>query len=228
MAKHFMNKDFGLVRPINKSEFLTFFDNFKLVAPIDDSWIFKEVRSVYLKPKLGDVVIDGGAHYGFYTMLASRLVGRGGLILAFEPSFRNYRRLLTNLRLNKIENVRTFNMALGDFDGEGKLYLSGYPREHSMVFQRSKYFEPVKVRRLDNITDELGLNKVNLIKLDTEGAELKILKGALSTIKRFRPGLTIAAYHYDKESEMIIGWLKENASFYHIKRTSLGIVHAEC
>lgn len=227
MAKHFMNRSVGLLfKSLNRNRFLTFFDGFWLVVLPDDAWIVEEVRSVYLKPEQGDVVIDAGAHYGFYALLSSRLVGREGLVIAFEPASENYRCLLANLQLNKTKNVKPFNMALGDLDGETKLYLGDHSREHSMIYQRSKRFEFVQLKRLDTIIDELGLTKVNLIKLDTEGAELTILRGALLTIKRYKPRLTIAAYHSPTESNEIAEWLKENAPFYHIVRTNKGFVHA--
>jgi len=206
---------------LDKSYFLTFSDGFRLVIPWQYAeWlpISQEITSIYLKPKLGDVVIDAGAQYGFYTLPASRLVGKDGLVIAFEPASRNWRGLLANLQLNKIKNVKPFGMALGDFDGEVKLYLSDHPGMHSIISSTSKRFEFVPIKRLDTIVDELGLDKVNIIKLDTEGAELKILQGALSTIKRHRPRLTIAAYHYSTESEEIVEWLRKNTPSHHIVR----------
>jgi FkbM family methyltransferase len=220
IASHFIGtRAFEL---LDESHFLTFSDGFRLVIAWQHAeWlpISQEITSIYLKPNQGDVVIDAGAHYGFYTLPASRLVEKDGLVIAFEPASRNYRGLLANLQVNKIKNVKPFKMALGDFDGEVKLYLGGHPGVHSIVYQHSKRFELVPIKRLDTVVNEFGLSKVNLIKLDTEGAELKILQGALSTIKRHRPRLTIAAYHYSTESEEIVEWLRENEPFYHIVRT---------
>lgn len=220
IMKHFMGKyAFEL---FDDKHFLISSDGFRLVITWHRvNWlpnICQKIMINYLKPKPNDVVIDAGAHYGFYALPASRLVGKDGLVLGFEPATRNYRGLLANLHLNNIGNVRPFNMALGDFDGEVKLYLGKRSGLHSIIYQRSQHSEVVPIKKIDTIVDELGLSKVNLIKLDTEGAELKILEGALSTIKKFRPRLTIAAYHHCTESDEIVEWLKENASFYNIQR----------
>lgn len=224
MAKHFMNGPFGFIIPLNRNEFLTFFDGLKLLVPRHGGWVDEEVRSVYLKPKRGDVVLDVGASYGFYTLMASRLVGKEGFVAAFEPSNSSYRGLLANLQLNRtvVKNVKPFKIALGDFDGETKFW--GF----STVFQKGESFELVPLKMLDTVVDELKLNRVSLIKIDVEGTELKVLKGALKTIKKHKPKLTIAAYHYPHESAEVMEWLNENAPFYHLARTSSHFVHAVC
>jgi FkbM family methyltransferase len=217
VGKTFVNRYTGFIRPLNKNEYLTFFDGFWLVTSYNDTFIINEVKNVYLKPSKDNVVIDVGAHYGFYTLYASRLVGANGLIIALEPASENYKRLTANLELNKIKNVKAFNIGLADFEGKAKLYLSKRDGcEHSIIIQMSEDFEYVPVKTLDNFVCDLRLTKINLIKLDTEGAELRILMGAISTIQKHKPKLTIAAYHSPTESKEIIKWLTEKAPFYCI------------
>ncbi len=68
--------------------------------------------------KNADIFIDVGAAYGYYTLKASRLIGKRGLILAFEPDPVMYRVLKANLTINNVNNVKSFQEALGDFNGE--------------------------------------------------------------------------------------------------------------
>ena len=88
------------------------------------------------------------------------------------------------------------------------MYLDSHSVGHSIVSRGGKSINE-KISRLDTIVDELGLGKVDLIKIDAEGVELNILKGALKTIRKHRPKLTIATYHMANETKMIAKWLKE-------------------
>jgi FkbM family methyltransferase len=169
-------------------------EGFHCILPVDSMRVASETHVIYLKPRLGDFVVDAGAHYGLYTMLASRLVGNG-MVLSFEPHPENYRGLLTNLRLNGIENVRTFEEALGDYDGKVMLcqpfsmsttWSTGRPGSSCME---------VRQRRLDSVVAELGIGRLDLVKIDVEGGEESVIRGAEESIRRFRPRLTIAAYH---------------------------------
>jgi FkbM family methyltransferase len=226
MLRHSMEKNMGAIRPLNIDEFFTHYRGFKIVAPFDQSWVIGEVNEVYLKPKRNEVVIDVGAHYGFYTLLASRLVGKEGYVFAFEPSSRNFRRLSLNLQLNSIQNAKTFNFALGNFEGSARLYHSHYSGGHSIFFKRGTDSEIVAVKRLDNVVKQAGLERISLIKIDVEGAEKDVLEGALQTIKKCRPRITIAGYHYEKEAKEIEGWFTKKAPFFKVKIIGDGFVHA--
>jgi len=225
MLKHFLSRHLGFVKPLSRDEVFVIDGKFRFIAPLDDLFVIEETDTVYLKPEKGDVVIDAGAHYGFYTIRASRMVGEKGMVLAFEPHPKNYNRLIMNLRLNKVTNVKAFNAALGDRDGITKLYEGPTPGTHSIIFKAGNPIN-VKISRLDTVVNELGLEKLDLIKIDAEGAELKILKGALNTIRKYGPRLTIAAYHMPDEAERIAKWLKKNSLPYNIRITDGKMLHA--
>jgi FkbM family methyltransferase len=221
MHKHFLDKDVGVIKVLNKEEAYVIGQH--CIIPLDvGGFIASEANVVYTKPDESDVVIDVGAHYGLYTLLASRLVGNQGIVLAFEPHPYNYKRLLINLRLNKIKNVKTFNLALGDFKGQTKLYLFSNSGGHSTtpeVLSASSFdgYINVKVNTIDTIIRKLGIEKVSLIKIDAEGAELNILKGARESIQTHGPKLTIASYHYSNEAIEIKEWLETNFPFFKVK-----------
>lgn len=214
-----MNRSTGFIKPLNEKEGFFLYNGFRCVTPLDDIGVVNEVRSVYMKPRKGDVVVDAGAHYGFYTLYASRLVGAEGMVLSFEPHPDNYKGLLTNLRLNDVKNVKIFNVALGEFDGHTKLYIRWPSGRHS-VFFRSKNHINVELARLDTIAERLSLKRVDLIKIDAEGAELNILRGASKVIGRFKPSLTIAAYHFPDEIIKLKEWLKKINPSYVIETTN--------
>jgi len=227
MLRHLMNRSTGFIKPLNKKEGFILYNGFHCVVPLDSIQIPEEVRRVYAKPKRGDVVIDVGAHYGFYTLYASRLVGDGGMILSFEPHPENYSRLLKNLRMSNVKNVKTFRTALGEFEGYAKLYVGSHSGGHSISFIGKKYIQ-VELTRLDTIIERLGLKRVDLIKIDAEGAELNVLKGAINVIERFKPSLTIAAYHFPDEITKLAELLKRGNPAYLIRITRNNFLHAAC
>lgn len=220
MHKHFLDSSGIFLKPLNKEEAYTNLNKKPCIVPFDAVSVVNDVRTLYLKPSQGDVVIDAGAHYGFYTLLASKLAGSEGTVLAFEPHPTNYKRLLLNLLLTKAKNVKAFNVALGESSRQAKLYLA-HSGEHSITPELSDcsfygYFY-VQVTTIDKIVRELGIDKISLMKIDTEGAELSVLKGAFRTIQNCKPKITIASYHYPNEAIEIKEWLKINFPFYNVK-----------
>lgn len=232
LSKLFMSKYSGFFIPLNKEEVLITFDGFYAVVPINTMGITRIVKKEYLQPSKGDVVVDAGAHYGFYTLHASRLVGADGMILSFEPHPKNYERFLTNLSSNGIRNVIPLNKALGECDKPIRLYVSSHSERHSTSFMLnpsthySGSYVYVESARLDTVVGELGIKRVDLIKIDVEGAELSILKGAEKTIGQFRPSLTIAAYHYPEEVDEICALLKRINPSYKVIIAQGPILHA--
>jgi FkbM family methyltransferase len=135
----------------------------------------------------GSVVLDIGANIGLYSLLGSETIEKAGKILAFEPEPLTYQALLRNLKLNKSDNVKTFPIALSDHQGRirlsvptevraqysyGDSYLSIDPAKHDDPAA------PIECRRLDDVLADEGIDHVDLIKIDVEGAEHLCLKGA--------------------------------------------------
>ena len=129
----------------------------------------------YFRPQSGWVVAVVGAFVGYYVLIASKMVGSKGKVLAFEPEPRNFAILLKNIRDNKlIDVVIPLRLALSDKDGYELLTLSSQPPMHSTVsipnlsyaYKDSKII--VKARRLDTLLEELHLRRVDLLKIDVE------------------------------------------------------------
>ena len=137
----------------------------------------------------GDVCVDVGAHVGYYTLLASRLVGPQGQVYAFEPSPRTYRALETNLALNDVANVNAMNVAAGAEDGSAVLheaprYASGNSSLTRRMLETPDVGRPedytaveVSVGVVDAIVPREAFGRVRLIKVDVEGYEVEVLRG---------------------------------------------------
>jgi FkbM family methyltransferase len=128
-------------------------------------------------------VVDAGAHHGLYTLRMSRLVGRTGRVLAVEPSPRERKRLARHIRVNGCWNVEVESCALGAEEREAELFLvegiqdwcnSLRPPE---IEERSSRIQ-VAVRRLDDVLAQRKMERVDFIKMDVEGAEWSVLRGA--------------------------------------------------
>jgi FkbM family methyltransferase len=142
----------------------------------------------------GDVVIDAGANVGYFTMLFSDLVGASGWVHAFEPVPATFSVLSRNLqRFPYYKNVSLNCAALGDANKRTKIFLpNGDHGQAALVYHRDGSWRNAQVAPIDIEMTRLdryaqGLDKINLLKCDVEGAELLVLRGAESSLRRFRP-----------------------------------------
>lgn len=132
----------------------------------------------------GDVVYDIGSHVGLYTVFLAKAVGSGGQVIAFEPENQNYEHLLNNLKLNNLPNVRAFRKALGDKDGEEKLYL-GEDTGNSSLIQphgRETNYELVELAKGDRFIKAENLPIPKMVKIDVEGYEYNVIEGLCHTL----------------------------------------------
>jgi len=133
----------------------------------------------------GDVCIDVGAHIGYYTLLASRLVGPRGHVYAIEPALTTYAELRRNLELNEVSNVTALNVAAGAADGRGILY-DGPPHNAGQASMQEPVnmsdhlktrSSEVEVLRVVSVIAPEHHSRVRLIKIDVEGFEFEVLRG---------------------------------------------------
>jgi FkbM family methyltransferase len=141
----------------------------------------------FLRPQM--IVLDIGAHHGFYTLLASKKVGPQGQVIAFEPSRRERQKLLRHLRINGCSNVRVEAVALGSSEAEAQLFVVK-GRETGCNSLRLPNTTgptdvlPTSVVVLDNYLSQRKIQYVDFIKMDVEGGELDVLKGAVELLTR--------------------------------------------
>jgi FkbM family methyltransferase len=138
----------------------------------------------------GEVFIDAGANCGIYTLLASKLVGDSGRVLSFEPGVESIKNIERNLEINAVSNVKLFKVALSEQEGTAKLYhIENAPTSYSLGSEKSEEtsFEEVPITTIDNVLAHEGIERVDFIKIDVEGAEELVFRGATSLFSRMKP-----------------------------------------
>jgi FkbM family methyltransferase len=140
----------------------------------------------FLQP--GMTVLDIGAHHGFYSLLASRKVRPNGRVISFEPSPRERRRLSRHIRLNLCKNVSVEGIALGSCARQAELFVVGGMQTGHNSLRQPAVAEPyrrvvVSVLTLDEYLGRQGIHHVDFIKLDVEGAEMEVLRGASGLLR---------------------------------------------
>jgi FkbM family methyltransferase len=206
--------DYKVYCPINKEDFI-------IMSRHEDEII------EHFSPKQGDIVVDVGAHMGKYTIIASKRVGANGKVIAIEAHPGNYEMLNRNIKLNGLTNVTTLNYAVYSKESKIKLYVPdeefGYTMHHSIMFsylspkyslkgKENEKFIEVNANTLDNLLQKNEISReVNWIKIDVEGAEFEVLKGATGILSKGKDICLLVEVHnpYDTNHyNQIIDFLK--------------------
>jgi len=146
--------------------------------------------------RVGGVVWDVGANIGFFSLIAARLVGAQGKVVAFEPLPENQRAIRRNVELNGMENVELVPLALSEREGEAELQIHDSPTWAKLDTTGDTSFKGdaeaassvrVAVSTLDAQLARLAAP--DLVKMDIEGAEVAALRGALRLLDECRPTL---------------------------------------
>lgn len=135
----------------------------------------------------GMVALDIGANIGAHTLLMARQVTKSGSVIAFEPTTYAHQRLVKNISLNSFKNILVEKIGLSDETKvEEVCFASSWsPEEHRPAIANVP--ELVRLMRLDDYLRENGIHNVDFIKLDVDGFETKIIRGALKTLNTFEP-----------------------------------------
>ena len=143
------------------------------------------------------IFVDVGANNGYFTVFAAKRVP-DGRVLSFEPVSSLFENLRHNIALNNFNNVDAFKLGLADGSrSELDIFSSAndsnfdalatiYPDSH-----RSTRLETIALSSLDKISDELKMSRIDVIKIDVEGAELDVLRGAHNILTQFQPLILI-------------------------------------
>ncbi|MPM40137.1 hypothetical protein SDC9_86776 [bioreactor metagenome] len=142
-----------------------------------------ETQLILRQTKKGNTIIDVGANIGYYTVLLADKVGRTGKVYAFEPDKINFEILEKNIEANHLKNVEIINAAVGSKAGKLKLHKSKENLGDHKLYGNDKEIEEVKIIKLDEYIKE----KVDLMKIDTQGWEPEVIGGAKNIINKNRP-----------------------------------------
>lgn len=184
----------------------TFDNNIRIIASLSDhieSQVFwqgfqeadeEAIKILKRRLPIDGIFIDIGANIGTFTLVAANQASRGQ-VHAFEPSAHHFARLARNVELNHFSNIVLNRKGLYDQQGEAILFLPSRLGEMNNSGAASLYpgnearqvSEAISLVRLDDYIQDKNIGRVDIIKIDIEGAEIKALNGAKGTLIRLRP-----------------------------------------
>jgi FkbM family methyltransferase len=163
-------------------------------------WEPKTWHALQQHVSAGGTFVDVGAHIGWYSLKAAKLVGPKGRVIAVEPNHETLLRLRDNIRASGASAVIVV-APVACSDSETTLNFFAAPRANTGMSSLSltnasrlggiAASYQVRARRLDDIVREAGVARVDAVKIDVEGAEFLVLKGAVETLDRYRPVVSV-------------------------------------
>jgi len=142
--------------------------------------------------KKGMTCLDIGSNIGYYVLMESKAVGDKGMVIAIEPSPKNFQQMKKSLELEKTSNVDAYNFAAGDRNGEGDFLI----HERSNCSKIIPKGEPlpefanvikIPLKKIDSFIEEKKLKRLDFIRMDIEGYEINLFEGLWSTLRKFKP-----------------------------------------
>lgn len=173
---------------------------------------YSEMTYLLKKLKPEDTFIDVGANIGVYTLLASSVITKG-MIHAFEPYGQSKQRLLENLRLNDVTNVQVVEKIVSDKTGYEYLGIEKESEINHIIYSHDDKKIKISSITLDDYIFKNKINKVSILKIDVEGAEMKVLKGIEKNIQKGKIQRILLELNRNNQffgtsNRDIIDWLK--------------------
>ncbi|MDY0219606.1 MAG: FkbM family methyltransferase [Desulfobacterium sp.] len=206
-------------------------DNLEVTVPLSNAlmtpfvlkeqldWFEDEIIFIrdFIQP--GMTVIDIGANYGLYTLSCAKKCGKTGEVWAFEPTVSVAECLNDSLRTNGFSNTTLINAGLSNRNGEAKLSLNPNAELNSLNASPADNgeYEVIKLKTLDECAREYNWEKIDFIKLDAEGEEVRIIEGGTQTLEKFSPVIMYELKHGDQVNLSLINAFKRHGyAPYHL------------
>jgi len=169
-----------------------------------------------------EVTFDVGSYVGFFTLLAAHGNPRGR-VYAFEPLSAVYERLRRNVALNRLDRVRCINAAVGEIDGTAEFFHVPVelPTSSSLSYEFMRRADDltvssVPVITLDRFVKENNIDRVDLVKIDTESTEPQVLRGMNRTLQRDKPFVVCEVLGRGCERELEEALRPIGYRYYHL------------
>lgn len=189
--------------------------------------VYSEKRQERYRPEelaQNPIIFDIGAHIGVYSIKKAFQYYKG-TVYAIEPEEGNFEKLTMNIEKNHLHNIIPIQLALFDRTGYGELSTDVFKSSQYSLLKKSQKYQKVRIMSLDDLINELNPPRVDLIKIDTEGAEYPILVGGVRILEKYRPFLIIETHpqNYDNCDRKIIEFLKELDYSLRIVKRAVGL-----
>jgi FkbM family methyltransferase len=172
----------------------------------------------------GGTFVDAGAHIGRYSLMAADRVGPTGRVIAVEPSLETWALLNEQASLNGIDGIVAVQVALGATDGSAQLFGGGDPATNSLHpewlgrlegrdLSPKRRGQTVRLLSLTSLLEETKVRQVDLLKIDVEGAELDVLRGAESPLRRGQIRQLVCEVHEPQASRADLTIFLRNCGF---------------
>lgn len=182
-----------------KNDLKFFWDVEDLRSPVSvaiNNGDYEGVELAFIQDLIKDfkIVFDIGANIGWFSLHLSKfLENKESLVYSFEPIKSTFDSLNDNIKLNLINNIKTYNFALGH-NAEKKVFFlpkttGSVGASMCNILQEDCIIQECAVKKLDDFIKESQINQVDFIKCDVEGAELFVLRGALNSLENYKPVL---------------------------------------
>ncbi|OGU40308.1 MAG: hypothetical protein A2X61_10850 [Ignavibacteria bacterium GWB2_35_12] len=160
------------------------------------SYELPTIRFIKKTLKKGDIVIDIGANVGYLSLTFAQIIGDLGKVYGFEPEKRNFEIFNENIKLNGFKNIHPYKLAVSDNNKIIKLYLSKNENQgiHSTLLHTdtlSENFEEIEAIILDDFVIQNKIYKIDLVKIDVEGAEIDVVNGMKNILRDKKPVLIL-------------------------------------
>lgn len=195
---------------IGKTIARTFANDMELFVDLRDQgigrplYIYREyepTETLFLTKTLrpGMVFVDVGANIGYYTTLAAKIVGPSGRVIAIEPDLHNYGLLRRNIRRNRFRNCSLHNIALGASAGVVQIYASTVNYGDHRVYDGGdeRLAKKVQIDTADSIFEREAIDHVDVLKMDVQGFEQKVLEGMQLTFNKSKNMIILSEFWPD-------------------------------
>jgi FkbM family methyltransferase len=186
----------------------------------------QEIQVVENLLKKGDTFVDIGANGGFYTVIASKIVGDTGHVYAFEPGLEELDLLQKNISANNLNNVVVIKKAVSNIKGTTQFAISKDGAMNSLLEtshpdQHVKEWRDVEVTTLDDTVKEFNIKKVDFVKIDVEGAEKLVFEGSrkalfsdINSVILFE-SCSVNAPSFGYSTEELLKYMLDNGMFVY-------------
>jgi FkbM family methyltransferase len=152
-----------------------------------------------------NIIFDVGANIGIYSLTAASTMSASTRIFAFEPADGAYQRLLANIDLNNFGNIMPFKLAIGDRKGNASFYVCDDDAYNSIIDNTMRpvlNIEKVELCTIDNFCQSNHIDRIDLLKIDAEGADYLILIGAMNILSQPTAPIIFCEYNRNIVNEI--------------------------